>query len=173
MDAVLQELPLVDCLRLLRAGSVGRIAVIERGYPIVLPVNYRLVEAAGRTRIAVRTRTGSMMDRASMHVAFEIDGIDRAHHLGWSVVVRGHLEHVDPEAFELRTRFDPAPWAGPARDVWLLIESFVISGRQLRPPELDWALAPTPTPRELDRAEAPIPQEPPLTPSLALVGQHT
>jgi nitroimidazol reductase NimA-like FMN-containing flavoprotein (pyridoxamine 5'-phosphate oxidase superfamily) len=146
MDGLLEELPPEECMRLLRAGTVGRIAAIERGFPFVVPVNYRLLESAGRTWLAVRTRSGSMLDQASMPVAFEIDGIDPVHHPGWSVLVRGTVHHVDPDAFELGARFDPEPWDAAARDVWLVIKSFTTTGRQLRPPEFEWALRPTDAP---------------------------
>lgn len=97
VDAGLEELSLEVCLGLLRVTAVGRIAVIVDEFPIVLPVNYRLVETSGRTWLAVRARPGNVLDRASMHAAFEIDGIDPVHQQGWSVLVRGTLQHVDPK----------------------------------------------------------------------------
>jgi hypothetical protein len=139
MNSVIDELPLDECLRRLRAAIVGRIAVIERGFPLVIPVNYRTVETNDRTRLVVRTRPGNLLDRASMAVALEIDGIDPAHHQGWSVLVRGTLHHVDLEVFNLEARFDPQPWIETERDSWLLIAPFAITGRQLRPPEFEWA----------------------------------
>jgi pyridoxamine 5'-phosphate oxidase-like protein len=65
------------------ATRVGRIAVVVDEFPIVLPVNYRLIEAGGVTWVAIRTRPGNVIDRASMRTAFEIDGIDTVHHEGW------------------------------------------------------------------------------------------
>jgi nitroimidazol reductase NimA-like FMN-containing flavoprotein (pyridoxamine 5'-phosphate oxidase superfamily) len=46
-EAWLEELSYDECLDLLRANSVGRIAVVVEEFPVVLPVNYRLVEARG------------------------------------------------------------------------------------------------------------------------------
>ena len=97
-EAWLEELDLETCLRLLAESSVGRIAVVADDFPIVLPVNYRLVESSEANWLAVRTRPGSVLDRAHVPVAFEIDAIDPGHHQGWSVLVRGHLQHVDPDA---------------------------------------------------------------------------
>ena len=88
-DAWLEQLPYEECLRRLREGTVGRIAVVADDFPIVLPVTYRLVETTGLTWIAVRTRPGNVIERASMNVAFEIDGIDPVHKQGWSVLARG------------------------------------------------------------------------------------
>jgi hypothetical protein len=134
----LEELTYDECLRLLRANTVGRVAVVIDGLPIVLPVNYRLVETDGRTWIALRTRTGNVSERAPMQVAFEIDGIDPVHHGGWSVLVRGMQHHVDPDAADFRARFDPEPWLADQRDAWLVIEPYVITGRRLHPSEAEW-----------------------------------
>jgi hypothetical protein len=74
-----------------------------------------------------------------MNVAFEIDGIDPVRHEGWSVLVRGMLHHVDPDAAEFRDRFDPEPWVAAERDSWLAIDPFAITGRRLRAAEQEWA----------------------------------
>jgi len=140
--ARLEELPLEECLQLLREGSVGRIAVLHDEYPVVLPVNYRLVEASGRTWVAFRTRKGNVIDEAPMHAAFQIDAIDQAHRQGWSVLARGTLHHVDPNAADFRERFDSDPWLGPERDSWLILEPFSITGRRLHGAEPEWAFDP-------------------------------
>jgi nitroimidazol reductase NimA-like FMN-containing flavoprotein (pyridoxamine 5'-phosphate oxidase superfamily) len=113
--------------------------VVADGFPIVLPVNYRLLETVGLTWVVLRTRTGNVIDTASDRVAFEIDGIDVVRERGWSVLVRGTLAHVDPEAAEFRERFDPQPWLDDERDAWLMIEPFAITGRELRSAEGLWA----------------------------------
>lgn len=138
-EAWLEELPIEDCLRLLGQRSVGRVAIVVDGSPIVLPVNYRLVETCGLTWVALRTRPGGVIEQATMNVAFEIDDIDTAHRQGWSVLVRGTLHHVDPDAANFRDRFDPEPWLNADRDSWLVIEPFAISGRRLHPAEVEWA----------------------------------
>ena len=138
-DAWLESLSPDACDTLLRETSVGRLAFVVDGSPVVFPVNYRMVETAGRTWIALRTRPGNVIDQAPKMVAFEIDGIDREHEQGWSVLVRGTLHHVDPDAAGFRERFDPEPWLGADRDAWLVIEPFAVSGRRLHPQEREWA----------------------------------
>jgi nitroimidazol reductase NimA-like FMN-containing flavoprotein (pyridoxamine 5'-phosphate oxidase superfamily) len=137
-DAWLQDLPLDTCLHHLREGSVGRIAVVIDTFPVVLPVNYRLVETSGRTWLAIRTRPGNVIERAPIRVGFEIDGIDPVHQQGWSVLVRGTLLHVDPDAAGFGERFDPHPWLLAQRDAWLVIEPFAITGRQLHREQVEW-----------------------------------
>ena len=97
-DAQLETLSVDECLALLRGQSVGRVAVVHNEFPIVLPVNYRLVETTGPTWVALRTRPGNVIDHAPMPVAFEIDRIDITEQEGWSVLVRGTLHHVNPDA---------------------------------------------------------------------------
>jgi nitroimidazol reductase NimA-like FMN-containing flavoprotein (pyridoxamine 5'-phosphate oxidase superfamily) len=136
----LEDLPVEKCLQLLRQTSVGRVAVVVDGSPIILPVNYRLAEPPGRTWIALRTRPGNVIDHAGPHVALEIDGLDPTHQEGWSVLARGTLHHVDADAAGFRERFDPEPWMLAERDSWLVIEPFAITGRRLHSAEREWAL---------------------------------
>ena len=105
----------------------------------MLPVNYRLVETGGPTWVAIRTRPGNIIEQATMQVALQIDEIDAAHQEGWSVLVRGSLQHVDPDVADFRERFDPEPWMAAERDSWLVIEPFAITGRRLHAAEREWA----------------------------------
>jgi nitroimidazol reductase NimA-like FMN-containing flavoprotein (pyridoxamine 5'-phosphate oxidase superfamily) len=124
----------------LRSHTVGRVAFVpDDGVPMTIPVNYRLVDSNDRTWVAIRTRPGNVLDRAEMFVAFEIDQVDEVHHEGWSVVVRGTLHHIDPDAAAFRERFDPEPWVVEERDSWLAVDAFAITGRSLHAPEGRWA----------------------------------
>jgi nitroimidazol reductase NimA-like FMN-containing flavoprotein (pyridoxamine 5'-phosphate oxidase superfamily) len=138
-EAWLEPLDHDECLRLLREASVGRVAVVIDEFPVVLPVNYRLVETSAVTWVAFRTRPGNVLEQASMHAAFEIDAIEAGHKQGWSVLVRGTLHHVDPDAADFRDRFDPEPWVTEDRVAWLVIEPFSITGRRLHPADPGWA----------------------------------
>ena len=138
-EAQLENLSLEDCVALLRGDSIGRVAVVDNGFPVVLPVNYRLVETSGRVWVALRTRPGNVLDQASMPTAFEIDRIDITEQEGWSVLVRGTLHHVNRDAGGFADRFDPQPWLDNERDAWLIIEPFSITGRRLRSPQPSWA----------------------------------
>ena len=132
-DTQLITLDLEACLQHLRHEKVGRIAVVQDEYPLVVPVNYRFVEAAQRNWVALRTRAGNVIDRASSRVAFEIDGIDDTHRRGWSVLVRGTMLPVDEDAADFAEQFDSDTWVSTDRDTWLVIEPFSITGRALEP----------------------------------------
>jgi nitroimidazol reductase NimA-like FMN-containing flavoprotein (pyridoxamine 5'-phosphate oxidase superfamily) len=58
------------CLRLMREASIGRVAVVIDGFPVVMPVNYRLVADGDGFGIVIRTRPGGVLDQA-VRAAFE------------------------------------------------------------------------------------------------------
>lgn len=126
------------CLIFLRSNNVGRIGFVVDEFPVILPVNYRLVDSGAGPWLALRTRPGNVIDRADAHVAFEIDGIEKATRYGWSVLVRGELRHSQAPA-EGHTAFDSDPWLATERDSWLLIEPVAITGRRLHSPPAEWA----------------------------------
>ena len=136
----LDELSTDECLRLLGRRGVGRVGVVVDDYPVVVPVNYRTVEVEQGVVVVVRTQPGSLLDRA-VNVGFEVDGIDPAHRVGWSVLVRGALGHIDDaDVALLGEEIDPAPWVA-ARTSWLVIRPAAITGRRLRSAEVEWAFS--------------------------------
>jgi hypothetical protein len=138
-DAMLDQLSAETCLDLLRIHLVGRIAVVVGQFPIVMPVNYRLVESGESKWIIIRTRSGNEIDQGSLQAAFQIDNVDAAHRTGWSVLVRGYLSHLDADAVSrVREQFDPQPWA-PDRNAWLALRPTLITGKRLHTPNLEWA----------------------------------
>jgi nitroimidazol reductase NimA-like FMN-containing flavoprotein (pyridoxamine 5'-phosphate oxidase superfamily) len=141
-DAWLEELSQDACLRLLREGTVGRIAVVADDSPIILPVNYRLVEPPSGPLVVVRTRPGNVIEQTTAKVAFEIDSIDLVNHQGWSVVVRGELLHAYPASVSARELYEPDAWPTEGRNAWLFIDPFAISGRELHGAEPYWSFHP-------------------------------
>ncbi|MCH7790234.1 MAG: pyridoxamine 5'-phosphate oxidase family protein [Acidobacteria bacterium] len=119
------------CDELLAASEVGRIAFINAGAPLILPVNFRY----HRGRIVFRTALGSKLNAAGRgyEVAFEIDDWDAPRRTGWSVLVRGTAEEVVSES-ELEELFGLGlrPWADQIeRSMWVQIHPRDISGRRI------------------------------------------
>ena len=137
-DTLLEELSPTECLELLAACPVGRIGAVVDGAPLVLPVNYRLIPDAHTPYLAIRTRPDNVIDRAGPVVAFEIDGVDAYHRVGWSVLVRGTLHHLGAPTLA-REVLDPHPWLHSDRDSWLVLEPTSITGRRLRTIDIEWA----------------------------------
>jgi hypothetical protein len=127
----LTELDHDECVRRLASTLVGRVAVLVEGLIVVVPVNHRLVVAGGKTWIAFRTKPGGVLDRPGEQAAFEVDAGHAVRHTGWSVLVQGILQRVDPDAAGFRARFDPVPWTRDDRDRWMVLEPFSISGRRI------------------------------------------
>lgn len=131
----LEELDYEECIRHLGGASLGRIALVANERILVVPVNYRMVSIDSRRWIVFRTEPGGILDRPDAHAAFEIDDSDSVRRVGWSVLVQGTLHRVDPDAADVRHRFDPVPWPRSPRDRWMAIEPFSVTGRRIRVPD--------------------------------------
>lgn len=119
------------CWQLLADTAVGRIAFVDAGEPMILPVTHTV----DGHRIAFRSSTGTKLEAAAMAqaVAFEADGWDASTHQGWSVLARGQAETVydDDEIASLEAT-GSQPWLDEARHgTWVRIRVDEISGRRL------------------------------------------
>ncbi|GAA3880378.1 hypothetical protein GCM10023084_36650 [Streptomyces lacrimifluminis] len=124
------ELSTAECTELLSTHGVGRLAVTTALGPMIVPVNYSVVEGT----VVFRTAHGATPSLASGGpVAFEVDRIDDAFSQGWSVLVRGYARTVTDigEERRLAERTYSEPWAGGRRDVWVRIEPFALTGRRI------------------------------------------
>jgi uncharacterized protein len=124
----LEALPRDECLRLLANCSVGRLAVVVADQPTIFPVNYAFHNGA----IVFRSDPGTKLHGALGHrVAFEIDNIDNVAETGWSVVVLGSADPIDPrrEPIEL-AKLAVGPWTGP-KERWVRIRMGTVSGRRI------------------------------------------
>ena len=120
-----------ECLRRLRAARVGRVAFVERGEPVILPVNHGLDGEA----VVFLTAPGSKLVAADneLPVAFEVDGYDADRRAGWSVVIRGTATTVDDQSDVARLNLiGVSPWADLAeRTHWVRITAYSLTGREV------------------------------------------
>jgi uncharacterized protein len=129
----LEVLSYEECLRLLGTRTFGRIAFVDAGTPIIVPVNYLLDGAS----VVIRSAPGSKLDSADRDrpLAFEIDHHDQGKRTGWSVLITGIAEPVDhEEALRFDRRLDA--WAlGDRQDVSLLrLRAESVTGRRIDDP---------------------------------------
>jgi hypothetical protein len=125
----LVEVPREECLRLLEATSVGRLAVVFDDQPLIFPINYALVGS----HVVFRTDPGTKLQAAvGRRVAFEIDGVDTLYHEGWSVLVIGTAieEHDEPRRADLK-KLAVGPWGPGPKDHWIRIQTAAITGRRI------------------------------------------
>ncbi len=128
----LQDLGPDECRARLSTHGLGRVAVSTPDGPGVFPVNYEVVDDT----IAFRTAPDSAPAAAvGTDVAFEVDHVDEAMSLGWSVLAVGPARVVT-EPDEIRRLVDHAhttPWAGGDRDMWVSIRPTRLTGRRISP----------------------------------------
>lgn len=120
-----------ECVRLLRAGVVGRVALSTPDGPHIVPVNYAVFEDTIVTRTSAYSILGTYGRNAML--AFEVDHVDYERHVGWSVVARGRgWAEVEPEEISrIREVWQPRPWATGHRNLYLRIRWETLTGRSL------------------------------------------
>jgi nitroimidazol reductase NimA-like FMN-containing flavoprotein (pyridoxamine 5'-phosphate oxidase superfamily) len=120
-----------ECVRLLSAGVAGRVALSSPDGPHIIPVNYSVVDDA----VVLRTSPYSVLGTHGRDtiLAFEVDQFDHERHLGWSVVARGLAEVLTDadEIAHIRETWEPRPWAGGHRSLYLRLRWVEISGRRV------------------------------------------
>jgi nitroimidazol reductase NimA-like FMN-containing flavoprotein (pyridoxamine 5'-phosphate oxidase superfamily) len=130
LGAGLIELDRQECLELLAAKAVGRVAYVVDNGARILPMNYIV---AGDSIIFRTVPNGEIYHHAiSSTCAFEVDETDEFFQSGWSVVVVGHLELATEEDFA-RMRYGklPEPWAAGNRHMFVRISCDHVSGRRV------------------------------------------
>jgi uncharacterized protein len=125
------ELAYDKCLELLSAGVVGRVALSTPSGPRIFPVNYSVVDSS----VVFRTAPYSVLGTYAWNtlLAFEVDHLDYDRHLGWSVVATGRGALVeDPEELAfIRSGWNPWPWAGGTRLLYVRLRWEELTGRRL------------------------------------------
>jgi uncharacterized protein len=130
----LDALSVDECLDLLAAHHLGRVAVDDPRGPTVLPVNYTL----DRGTIVFRTDEGTKLDAAVRRerISFEVDHVDEGAGTAWSVLVRGKAEEiVDPGELATVRALPLTPFVGGERQRYVRLLSTAISGRRIRLPD--------------------------------------
>ncbi|MGC5014319.1 pyridoxamine 5'-phosphate oxidase family protein [Streptosporangium sp. DT93] len=126
-----------ECLRLITPGGVGRIAFEGAGGPVIQPVDYALHGSS----LIFRTAFGGPLeesphigrDGVETKIAFEADRIDDAGREGWSVMVRGGIDHVSSDEDRAAlAALGVRPWTDDGREPYLRISATEITGRRIR-----------------------------------------
>jgi hypothetical protein len=125
-----RELSEAECLEVLAAHEVGRVAYCDDLGPVVLPVNYVLDEDTVLFQISPHSVLAHHLRGGA--ASFQIDDFDSYTQSGWSVLVRGEASYVDsgdlPEGSHR-----PFAWAEGGRTLHVRIIPRAITGRRLVP----------------------------------------
>lgn len=127
---VLTRLARDECMVLMTGHGVGRVGTCTESGPIVVPVNYDVVDGS----VVFRTGASGALARTAGHeVAFEVDRIDDALSEGWSTLVVGPAVRVTAaaEIRDLDARAHSTPWAGGVRTTWMRILPRTVTGRRI------------------------------------------
>jgi len=126
MGATPYEIPHHECVELAKSETVGRLCVIEHGYPLAFPVNYRLAGSSDSLSIVIRTSPDAAIGQYEGSASFEVDRIDIDNAQAWSVIVRGRLRNSRTEDHLLETY----PMVSEGRYQWKVLEVRALSGRK-------------------------------------------
>jgi nitroimidazol reductase NimA-like FMN-containing flavoprotein (pyridoxamine 5'-phosphate oxidase superfamily) len=121
-----------ECTALLRTRSLGRIAVVVDGQPLVFPVNF----AIDGNAVVFRTDFGTKLYGARHGpVAFECDGTDDPrYHTAWSVLATGDASEVHNSAdLEHLNELPLVLWSPGPKSIWLRIQPRTLTGRRILP----------------------------------------
>jgi len=133
---VFEELGPQDCLELLADEPVGHVALTARALPVVVPVNFAMIDGDIVWRSPEGTKQGEVP--ADFVVAFEADHYDLHHTLGWSVMVQG-LAHVvtDSDELDRAKRLPLESWTrAGAADTYVRLVPNIVTGIRIRVPSL-------------------------------------
>jgi len=122
-----------QCLKLLASCRVGRVGTSIGALPVILPVNYVVLDNG----VLFRTAAGTKLDAAvrGLVVAFEADAYDPDGRAGWSVLLVGKASEVsDPVELERDEAIAMSPWPGAEGQLhYVHIKAERISGRRFGP----------------------------------------
>lgn len=126
----LRSLSPEECYELIAGGRIGRVVFSTADGPVAFPVNYAMVGQVVVLRTGADTELAARLD---CPVGFEVDHLDEALSQGWSVLVTGRAARVKSErqVRRLEARTGLQPWAGGARDVYVQITPYRITGRRV------------------------------------------
>ncbi len=119
------EVPAWESLSLIRSQNVGRICVVDHGFPIALPVNFKTIGPDDACQLVIRTGPATIIGRYEGPASLEVDSVDENAREAWSVIVRGTLRHVTG-AHGLP---DSGPWL-EGRHHWMVLTVTAITGRR-------------------------------------------
>ena len=120
-----------ECLAVLASRSIGRVGITHRALPVILPVNYALLNGD----VVITTGVGSKLEAAVVRaiVAFEVDDIDEGTRTGWSVCVKGRAEElVRPDDIEAAEALGMQTFCPSERHRYVRISTDLMTGRRVR-----------------------------------------
>ncbi|MET0764616.1 MAG: pyridoxamine 5'-phosphate oxidase family protein [Blastococcus sp.] len=126
--ATVERLSESECWALLRATSVGRLAVWVDDHPDIFPLNY----AVDHGTVVFRSSAGTKVSAAlsDSPVALEADGYEAETAQVWSVVIRGNAEEIRGQDLIGTLDLPLFPWQAGDKGRFIRIVPVTTSGRR-------------------------------------------
>jgi nitroimidazol reductase NimA-like FMN-containing flavoprotein (pyridoxamine 5'-phosphate oxidase superfamily) len=136
MEAIVEELGESEALGLIERAVIGRIGFTGRHGPVVLPVNYKVIDHDIVFRVEMYSTLGEDLRTgipgAEYRVAFEVDELRPPAQNGWMVMIQGTAHHVDDEASRLQLLTAGADqWAAEENALFMRITPVSVAGRRI------------------------------------------
>ena len=116
-----------ECLGLLQSEHLGRLGLTAGALPVVVPVEYQLVDRS----IIFATEAGTKLNGARKHAVacLEIDGTEPTTGAGWTVLATGRLREL-PDATSAVPDHALAllPWGLPVAEHYVALEIELLGG---------------------------------------------
>lgn len=124
------DLDETECWALLGDHGVGRVALTGEDGPVLLPLNYQVMD--GEVMFSTAEHS-PLATAAGTEIAFEADHIDDAFSKGWSVLLAGPVHDVADEdaARRMREAAYSTPWAGEEREHVMVLSPRRVTGRRI------------------------------------------
>ena len=123
-----------QCLDLIEAHHLGRIAWQAADLPQILPISYAMHQGS----LYFRTLPDGLLAELAQptSVALGVDDLDQQTRTGWSIVLHGHSGAVrqPDELADLWASDSLVPWASGNRTLFIRIRPDRIEGRVVRRP---------------------------------------
>jgi hypothetical protein len=128
-EPALEEIDKVECAILLAATQLGRIAVVESEWPVIVVLNHLFLRGDVLFRVAENCRLARLTDGVAVRASYEVDSAPVGRH-GWSVIARGTLERQTDHLMITATRDQLDAWAGGKREIVLRLRIEELTGRR-------------------------------------------
>jgi nitroimidazol reductase NimA-like FMN-containing flavoprotein (pyridoxamine 5'-phosphate oxidase superfamily) len=127
---ILSNLTPDECMALLGTVALGRVGLNIRALPVVLPVNFVVVDGGVVFPTVEGTRLHAASDGAI--VAFEADECESSGRAGWSVLIQGPASVVtDPVEVAKLSASELAQWAPQGSDDrFMRVDGTIVTGRR-------------------------------------------
>jgi len=118
------------CAALVAVTRLGRMAVIEDGWPLIVVLNHIVLGGHVLFRVPDNSRLARLTEGTAVPASYEVDSAFPVGESGWSVIVRGMLAREADHLVLTAVRDQLRAWAGGRRETVLALRPEEMTGRR-------------------------------------------